>query len=47
MASDYFVSQEIKVKVKFALEQSIKSQRGGRAIALLFLLLRRSIGVGG
>jgi hypothetical protein len=28
---------EVKVKVKFTLEQATKSQRGSRGIALLFL----------
>jgi hypothetical protein len=27
----------LKVKVKFALEQAMKAQRGSRGIALLFL----------
>jgi hypothetical protein len=27
----------VKVKVKFALEQAMKAQRGSRGIALLFL----------
>jgi hypothetical protein len=28
---------EVKVMVKFALEQTMKAQRGSRGIALLFL----------
>jgi hypothetical protein len=28
---------DIKVKVKFSLEQAMKAQRGSRGIALLFL----------
>jgi hypothetical protein len=28
---------ELKVKVKFSLEQAMKAQRGSRGIALLFL----------
>jgi hypothetical protein len=28
---------EVKVKVKFALEESMKAQRGSRGLALLFL----------
>jgi len=31
------VTAAVKVKVKFALEQATKSQRGSRSIALLFL----------
>ena len=38
---------KVKVKVKFSLEQATKAQRGSRCIALLFLQLRRQIGVGG
>ena len=34
------ISVEVKVKVKFSLEQATKSQRGSRCIALLFLQLR-------
>jgi hypothetical protein len=37
----------VKVKVKFTLEQAAKPQRGSRGIALLFLQLRRKMGVGG
>jgi len=33
--------EEVKVKVKFTLEQSMKSQRGGTGTALLFLWSRR------
>jgi hypothetical protein len=29
--------QEVKIKVKFSLEQAMKAQRGSRGIALLFL----------
>jgi hypothetical protein len=29
--------EKVKVKVKFALEQATKTQRGNRGIALLFL----------
>ena len=36
-----------KVKVKFTLEQAMKTQRKSRGIALLFLEPRRQIGVGG
>jgi hypothetical protein len=32
-----FQSQEVKVKVKFTLEQAMKAQRGSRSIAVLFL----------
>jgi hypothetical protein len=44
MPLDYGVK---KVKVKFALEQAIKAQRGNRGTALLFLYSRRWIEVGG
>jgi hypothetical protein len=32
-----YVSSEVKVKVKFSVEQAMKAQRGSRYIALLFL----------
>jgi hypothetical protein len=31
------ITTKVKVKVKFALEQVIKAQRGSRGIAILFL----------
>jgi hypothetical protein len=31
------ISAEVKVKLKFSLEQAMKAQRGSRVIALLFL----------
>jgi hypothetical protein len=37
-----------KVKVKFALEQAMKAQRGSRGTALLFLSLTSAlVGMGG
>jgi hypothetical protein len=36
-----------KVKVKFALEQAMKAQRGSRGIALFFLQPQRIWGMGG
>jgi hypothetical protein len=32
---------KVKVKVKFALEQAMKAQKGSRGIAILFFLPRR------
>jgi len=32
----YMYTKEVKVKVKFALEQATRVQRGSRGIALLF-----------
>ena len=32
-----FIKSEVKVKVKFTLEQATKVQRGSRGITLLFL----------
>jgi uncharacterized integral membrane protein len=40
-------TEKVKVKVKFALEQATKAQRGTRCIALLFPHPRRYMGVGG
>jgi hypothetical protein len=36
-SSPVFIKHNKKVKVKFALEQAMKTQRGSRGIALLFL----------
>jgi hypothetical protein len=44
---EFLRSIEVKVKVKFTLEQATKAQRGSRYIALLFLQPRRYMGVGG
>jgi hypothetical protein len=38
---------DIKVKVKFSLEQATKAQRGSRGTALLFLYLWHYMRVGG
>ena len=35
---------KVKVKVKLTLEQAMKTQRGSRCIALLFLQPRRQMG---
>jgi hypothetical protein len=35
---NHLVSELVKVKVKFTLEQAMKAHRGRRGIALLFLL---------
>ena len=32
-----FMKNDVKVKVKFTLEQATKAQRGSRGVALLFL----------
>ena len=37
----YFINGQVKVKVKFSLEQATKAQRGSRDIDLLFLQPRR------
>ena len=34
---EMMVKVKVNVNVKFALEQAMRSQRGGRGIALLFL----------